>query len=215
MKKTIIISGGNINYDFALEFLKNNPADSIIGADRGIEFLKKTGIKPDYIVGDFDSANQQALDYFKKLNVKVIRFQPEKDDTDTRIAVELAIREGSTSIYIIGGTGTRIDHVLGNIQNLSLAMQNGIECYLIDPNNRIRLVNRETILSKSEQYGEYISLISHTSEVTGLTLRGFYYPLTNYTMTCSHAIGISNEIVEEKAVISFDSGCLIVVESRD
>lgn len=215
MKRSVIITGGYIDTEFVLALLKEEKFDCVIGADHGIDFLKKAGIMPDYIVGDFDSTAPGALEYFYQTNVEIRKFHPEKDDTDTRIALELAIEIGSTSISILGGTGTRMDHVLGNIQNLTLPMRLGIDCYLIDSHNRIRMINHRTVLKKEEQFGQYVSLLANTTEVTGLTLEGFYYPLEGYTLTGGRALGISNEIIEEQAVISLESGDLIVIESRD
>ncbi len=40
-----------------------------------------------------------------------------KDDTDTEYAIQEAIRRGAMEIVVIGATGTRSDHVLGNIQS--------------------------------------------------------------------------------------------------
>ncbi len=215
MKITAIISGGNINFDFALSFLEKHPVDCLIGADRGIEFLKKAEITPDYIVGDFDSAGSDALVHFREKGVEIREFKPEKDDTDTQIAVNLAIEKGSTCIYILGGTGSRLDHVLGNIQILGQAAEAGIECYLIDENNRIRVINNKISIKKSEQYGKFVSVVAHTTVVKGLDLVGFYYPLSNYTMSCNQALGLSNEIIAEEAMISVTEGALIVIESRD
>lgn len=214
-KIAAIISGGNINYDFALSFLEKHPVTCLIGADRGIEFLKRAEMVPDYIVGDFDSAGSETLSHFRKKGVEIRAFKPEKDDTDTQIAVNLAMEKGNTCIYILGGTGSRLDHVLGNIQILGQTAEAGIECYLIDEHNRIRVINNKISIKKAEQYGNFVSIVAHTTEVKGLDLVGFYYPLSNYTMSCNQALGLSNEIIAEEAFISVTEGALIVIESRD
>ena len=86
---------------------------------------------------------------------------------------------------------------------------------LYDSRNRIRLADGPLVLKKREQYGKYVSLFALTGEVRGLTLKGFYYPLTDYNMASEESIGVSNEIKDEEAVITFTSGKLLVVESRD
>ena len=88
-------------------------------------------------------------------------------------------------------------------------------CFLVDPNNRTRLIREKTILTKAEQYGKYISLIPLTTQVTGVTLTGFRYPLCGYTLCGFSSIGISNEIVEDKAEIALADGLMILVEARD
>ena len=145
----------------------------------------------------------------------ILQFQPEKDETDTEIAIRTAISQGCTTIHILGATGTRVDHMMGNIHLLGMAMEQGVDCMLLDPHNRIRMINRGLVLKKEEQYGNYVSLLPFTPQVTGLTLTGFKYPLDGYTLECYHSLGVSNEITEEQAEISFRDGVLLVVESRD
>ncbi|EET60051.1 thiamine diphosphokinase [Marvinbryantia formatexigens DSM 14469] len=213
--KTLIIGGGNIDSDFALAFMIENPHDFVIAADRGMEFLRKADRLPDWIVGDFDSAAPEALAWFESRGVPVRRFRPQKDSTDMEIAILMALERGSTQITILGATGTRMDHMLGSIKNLSLALRAGVPCSIVDAHNRIRLADKPLTLERREQYGKYVSLLAFGEPVTNLTLRGFFYPLDGYTMTCDDAIGISNQITEDEAQISFDGGRLLVIESRD
>ena len=80
---------------------------------------------------------------------------------------------------------------------------------------RSRLIHNRTLLKKAQQYGRYISLIPLTTQVKGVTLTGFKYPLYHATLDSFHSIGISNEIEAEEAVVDFTDGILILVESAD
>jgi thiamine pyrophosphokinase len=140
---------------------------------------------------------------------------PEKDDTDTEFAIREAIRRGADDITIVGGTGTRLDHVLGNVWLLGIGLEEGVSLQLLDEHNRIRLIDSPMILSREEQYGTYISLIPFSGEVRGVTLRGLKYPLNDYTLGGFCSLGISNEIVAEEAYIGFTAGLLLVIESKD
>lgn len=213
--KTVIVNGGNIDYDFALAFLKKNSYEYLIAADKGMEFVKNAGICPDMIVGDFDSVEEGLLPFFEQQGIPIRRFRPQKDSTDMEIAMLAAIECGSTDITVLGATGTRIDHVLGSIRNLSLALGRRVPCRLVDAHNRIRMLDESIELKKEEKFGKYVSLLAHGGAVEGLTLEGFFYPLKDYTLEADSAIGISNEIVGDVARISFESGRLILVESRD
>lgn len=224
MKKAVIISGGNIEGDFALRFLEQETYDCLIAADRGLLFLERHGIAPTHIVGDFDSLPegahekevQQILEkYEKDPAVAVQRFRPEKDWTDTEIAAKLAMELGCRQISILGATGNRVDHVFGNIQLLALTLEAGAECCLIDPNNKIYLKQKNFELKREKQWGNYVSLFAYGGEVTGLTLTGMKYPLTQFTMGTAGTIGISNEITAETAEVSFSSGKLLVMETKD
>lgn len=215
MRKTLIINGGNIEDDFALAFLQKEKFDFVIAVDKGMEFCRRAGIRPDEILGDFDSVDPQVKQYFDSLEIPVHVYKPEKDQTDMENAMTLALERGSSEIVALGATGTRMDHVLGSISNLTLPLKKKVPCTLIDAHNRIRMTDHALKLKKKEQYGKYVSLLSFGGPVTGLTLTGFYYPLQDYTMEAGSALGISNEITEEEAEISFVSGTLLVIESRD
>lgn len=216
--KTVIISGGRIERDFALSFLKNEIFDQIIAVDNGLKFLYENRIRPTWIVGDFDTAAPELVEYYQRqTDIPIRRFNPVKDSTDSQIAIELALELGSSEITILGGTGTRLDHVLGNIQSLMLARKKGVSCIILDAYNRIRLMDGVVHLKKSEQYGKYVSLLPLTTEVTGVELRGFKYELTDYTFTStgSAGLGVSNEITAEVAEIRIKTGIFVLIESRD
>ncbi|MBU5473922.1 thiamine diphosphokinase [Roseburia sp. MSJ-14] len=215
--QALIVTGGSIEDTFALKFLKENPCDLTIAADSGMEFFYRNGLVPDEIVGDFDSVKSGVLEFFKENNpnIKIRKFQPEKDETDTELAIRTAIDADCKKIWLLGATGTRIDHVLGNIHLLGMAMERDCECIMLDSCNRIRMLNQGMTIRREEQYGDYISLFPFTPTVKGLTLRGFKYPLEKYELQCYHSLGVSNEISEEKAEISFEEGILLMVESKD
>lgn len=216
MKKVLIISGGKIEEPFAFDYIGSHKFNLIIAADSGIEFLYRHQMKPDILVGDFDSADENIVAFYREdPEVEFREFQPEKDDTDTEIAILLAIERGAEEVHLLGGTGSRIDHMMANVALLGLLLERQIPAFLADAQNRVRLINQRTVLQKDTQYGDYVSLLPFMGEVTGLTLTGFKYPLLDFTMGGCHSIGISNEIEEPEAVITMKSGSLLVVESKD
>lgn len=214
--KTLIVTGGTVDPAFAASYVRQQAFDYLIASDSGLHFFAQKNIHPDEIIGDFDSADQEELSHFRNdPSIAFHTFQPEKDYADTELALKLAITRGSSEVHILGGTGTRLDHVLGTVRMLGIALESNVLCYLVDANNRLRLIRGRTVIKKAEQYGRYVSLIPLTNEVRGVTLSGFYYPLSDYTMSGFHTLGISNEIVEEEAVIDLQDGILIVVEASD
>ena len=216
--RTVIISGGRIERDFALSFLENETFEQFIAVDNGLRFCYDNQIKPTWIVGDFDTAAPELVEYYQtQTDIPIRRFNPVKDSTESQIAIELALELGSSEITLLGGTGTRMDHVLGNIQSLMLAKKKGVSCVILDEYNRIQLIDGETRLKKSEQYGKYVSLLPLTTEVTGVDLTGFKFNLTGHTFTStgSAGLGVSNEIIEDIAEIRVKSGIFVLIESRD
>lgn len=214
--KFLIVSGGEATDEFVEEVIKKGGFDVILAADSGMDFLYRTQILPDIIVGDFDSVEPKVLDFFReKEQIDICVLNPVKDDTDTEFAIREAIRRGATDITIIGGTGTRLDHVLGNISLLGIGLEEGVRMELLDAHNRICMIDHSVTLKKKEQYGNYLSLIPYNGKVTGVTLKGVKYPLCDYTMGGFNSLGISNEIVDDEASIELTLGQLLVIESRD
>ncbi len=216
--QTLIISGGHLDDDFAASYMKQYEFALTIAVDAGIEFFDRKGWAPDYLVGDFDTVKPEILQKFLQLEgakPKILQFQPEKDETDTELAIRTAMNQGCETIHILGATGSRMDHVLGNIHLLGMGMGRGVEIILVDPNNRIRMIEKGIVIKQEEQYGSYVSLLPFTPKVTKLTLTGFKYPLYHYTLECYHSLGVSNEIIAEQAEISFQDGVLLVVEAKD
>lgn len=215
MIKTLIVSGGNIEKECFSKIYINNKFDYIIASDKGLETLDKYNITPNYIIGDFDSVNREILNKFaNKKDIEVKELNPEKDYTDTHMALKLATELNSTDIAIVGAIGTRVDHVLANIHILKETLDKNIKCTIIDSNNEIQLINKKTILEKDNKY-KYISLIPFTTKVEGITLKGLKYPLSNATLEIGHSIGVSNEQIEKNAVIEVKNGILILIKSKD
>lgn len=171
---------------------------------------------PNHVVGDFDSVSDKILKFYQNNEqISFHKFNPEKDNTDTDIALKLAIELDSETITIMGALGKRMDHALSNIHILSDALKEKIPCQIVDDYNRIYLISDNITLNKNKTYGKFISLIPLTSEVQGLTLKGFKYPLENASLRIGKSLGVSNEIIQEIANIELKKGILIVIESRD
>ena len=213
---TLIIAGGEIDKQILENYIKEHSSLNIIAVDKGLEALFKLNVVPNHVVGDFDSVDTGILQSFKN-NPKIVfhKYNPEKDNTDTDIALNLAIELDSSNVTIIGALGKRMDHSLANIHILKNSLEAGIPCQILDSYNRIYLVNSNTSIYKNKVYGKYVSLIPLSTKIDGLTLNGFKYPLQNYSLSIGTSLGVSNEIVENVANIELKSGILIVIESKD
>ena len=160
-RRAVIVSGGRLEPEVVFREIKIG--GYIIGADGGVNFLRKYNIEPDYIVGDFDSIDESVIAHYKKEHkVSIREFNPVKDASDTEIAVRLALELGYKEITVLGATGTRMDHIFANIQVLSIAFESGARAEIVDVYNRIALIGKDTILTKSTSYGQYFSLFSLT-----------------------------------------------------
>lgn len=216
MKRCLILTGGSVDYPAASEFLMKYTYDITIAVDSGLEAAKKLLLKPDFCVGDFDSVSLETLKYFQKVpEISWETHPPEKDETDTELALNLAVRQDIQEIHVFGATGTRMDHTLAAIGLLQIPLKAGVSCWLVDGHNRITMIDSDIILKREEAFGKYVSLIPYTESVTGVTLTGLKYPLQDYTFVHGNSLGVSNEIVENEAVIRIGHGKMILIESGD
>ncbi len=217
MKEKIgIIAGGELDEGFLLPFIEKEAFDYIIAVDGALAFTHKHGIRIQCLVGDFDTIDQETLaQYIDRPELYVEQHVPQKDETDTELAMHIAMAREPKTIILLGGTGGRLDHFLGNLQVLLQPMKAGISCALADRWNRIQLHDHSFTLKKETQYGTYVSLIPWSCRVENLSLFGFQYPLSHVIMEQGNSLGISNEIREDEAQVCFDQGILICVESRD
>ena len=215
-KRCVIVSGGSIDDSFAIQMIERLKPDYVIGVDSGLNFLYRNQIMPSHIVGDFDSVDPRIIQYYKdNTSIPIREFNPVKDATDTEIAVRLAIELGIQKLWILGATGTRLDHVFGNIQILKIALDHGIRAWIVDPFNCISLWEKEIRLKDKEAFGTYFSLFPFGERVKDVSIMGAKYPLINYQMTNGESRCVSNERAEEEVVITFSEGVMILMETKE
>lgn len=215
-RQTVIVSGGSVEEAFVLAELQKMPQAFVIGADSGVRFLYRNHIRPNYIVGDFDSLEPEIVEYYKRqTGIPIREFNPVKDASDTEIAIRLAIELGCSSITLFGGTGSRLDHVMANIQSLKIAQDAGIPMRILDPHNQITLIAGEEHLRKDEAFGTYFSLFPLGGSVRDLSISGAKYSLDHHLLEPYDSLCVSNEIAGEEAVITFPEGLVILMQTRD
>ena len=125
---------------------------------------------------------------------------------------------GAKEMIILGATGSRIDHLWANIQSLSIPFKAGVDAKIMDRQNLISIIGEgETHLRRSEAYGTYFSVFPMGDEIFGFNIKGAKYPLRNHTLKPCNSLCVSNEIAEgsDEAVISFPSGRVILMQTRD
>lgn len=212
----MIVSGGTIQEEFVSTKLKEYEYDVLIGVDRGVEFLYRNHIKPNYIVGDFDSLSEEIVQFYQEdTDVCIRKFNPEKDFSDTEIAVHQAIELECEEMILLGATGNRIDHVLANIQVLAIPHKKGIHAEMIDENNRIYLIEHEAILEKSKMYGKYFSVFPLDRCIEKFSIIGAKYPLYNHRLCPYDSLCVSNQAKEEQVKITFSEGIVILIEAKE
>ena len=218
MKSCLIVTGGNLETEFLKSYIKEKNFQYIAAVDGALAHMTELGLMPTHAVGDFDTINPEILAlYEKEPSVLVSRHNPEKDESDTELALSLVLEAGAEDITIVGALGSRMDHTLANLGLLYKAHEKKIPCRILDSRNRITLIERAAVFRKSSLYGKYISFYPFWGKVKGLTLQGFVYPLSDYDMDGKKdaSLCISNELSEEEAHLFIRSGILLCLETKD
>ena len=183
-------------------------AGQLIGVDGGSRHLGLLGVRPHLAVGDMDSIPESLLQEYRQSGVELHLHPPKKDATDLELALELALARGASRISILGATGGRLDHTLGNLFLLSRCLPTGIPACIMDQEQCIHLTDQSLTLSGAA--GDTLSLLPATPEVSGVSLTGLEYPLNDATLTFGTSLGMSNVFVEAQASVSLRSGRLFV-----
>lgn len=211
MKAIIVCNGSIRDYGIIRAFFDN--CNYVIAVDGGAAHLRRLGITPDILLGDFDSAHKEDIDYFKELGIQVAQFPAEKDMTDSELAVEKALELGADEVIFIGAVGTRFDHSMANIFLMKRLMDKKVKACIADEHNLIYMFDKTFSLPGME--GCKLSLVPVSMAVTGVTTKGLKYPLNNATMELGTSWGVSNEFVDETATVTIGEGILLVCVSRD
>ena len=181
------------------------PGDFVIAADAGYRICQRENLRPDILLGDFDSMEPPA-DF-----THVRRLPVEKDDTDTLAAIRAGLEQGCGLFYIYGGTGgKRLDHTLANLQSLLFLRRRGARGFLWDDDFVWTVIENEALtVARTVEWGLF-SAFCLGDRAEGVDEEGFQYPLKNAALTPDVPLGVSNHILEQSARITVRKGALAV-----
>lgn len=210
--KVLIISNGDIkDYNFYKKLIKD--ADMVICADGGANHAYRMKLKPHLIVGDLDSIKEEVLEFYEKEGVRIEKYPPMKDETDTQLAMLKAIELGAKEITFIGVIGERLDHSYANLSLLLYLLNRNIKGKIVNEMNEIYLINK--FIEVEGKKGELLSLLPYSKEVKGIYTKGLFYGLSGQSMDLEMPYGISNVFTEDKATIEIEEGLLLVIKPRE
>lgn len=191
----------------------NMPEDAfVIAADAGLELCRRSGVIPDVVVGDFDSV-AKAPD--KTCGYEIITALPEKDDTDTMLAVKSGFERGFTDFMLTGVTGGRAGHTAAAIGTLEYIIDHGGQGYIEDERSRFYIQGQGSREYNNDNDYEYVSVftLSGTSRVN---LRRLKYEAEELTISRAFPVGVSNEFVCGSCTIEVTEGkILVILEKRE
>lgn len=184
-------------------------AENYIGVDKGALTLARNGKRMLLAIGDFDSVEESDLAYIKEYSDTLLQLNPIKDDTDSEAAVMYAIEKGYQKIHLYGGLGGRLDHAMINLRLVSRFPE---IVYLHDQNNFIYSL-AEGVHSIDKRDYTYISFF--TEDKATISLEGLKYPLDKQQLTNKDTYTTSNEILEDRGIVTVHAGKVTVIQSKD
>lgn len=202
MKTALIISGG----DFSA-LTEKIEYDYVIACDKGAAYAAKMNVRPDVIIGDFDSYDGDVRNLFS--DVPVEKHPIEKDDTDTMLAIKHALKKGYTHIIITCALGGRLDHTIANLQSMAYTAAHGGICEILSDKENLRTFTGGTIqIPKREGYS--LSLFSLSDTCEGLSVSGAKYNVTDVILSNTFPLGLGNHWIDDNITVSMTSGILLI-----
>ncbi|HET58213.1 MAG TPA: thiamine diphosphokinase [Deltaproteobacteria bacterium] len=210
----LVISGGDMaDPDRIGRDMREYSSPVLVCADGGARYAAAAGVVPAAVIGDMDSVDAELLSYYESRGSVVIRYPVSKNETDTELALRYALSLEPKEIRLYAALGGRIDHTLANISLLSSSMLRCVDTRIIDDRGELFAVDDRAVVRGST--GQTVSLLPLTTEVSGITLEGFEYPLCEATMEPGRPYGISNRLAGTEGRIQVRSGRLLVIHYSD
>lgn len=193
--------------------------DRLIAADGGANCIMDSGFLPQVLIGDLDSINPENLEICRKQGTQIIPYPSEKDETDLELALTYAVEfiekkkaemeeQRVKEIFLLGATGGRIDHLLGNLSLMIGFFKRGYRIHMKDPDQELWLLQGQGNLQGKK--GQKLSLIPVTEQAIVRT-EGLYYPLYEESLRQDSPRGISNVFLGEDALIEVSKGTVLVI----
>lgn len=178
----------------------------VIAADGGLRHTQALGIEPNLILGDFDSLG------YTPAGASV--FPVEKDDTDAMLSARRGLELGAREFLFYGALdGPRLDHTVANFQTLQFLADRGAWGYLIGRRSIVTVLKNGTLRFPAGHRGN-LSVFSMGDRARGVSIRGAYYGLENWELTCGFPLGASNHFTGEQTEITVDEGSLLILWDR-
>lgn len=204
--RAFLFTGGDVFDDGVTERVRDG--DLVIAADSGFLTARRFGVTPHVLVGDMDSLGSADVPD----SVEVIKVPAEKDDTDTQLAVSVALSRGADEFVIVGGLEGRLDHTLSSLSVLEDLSDRRVPAVFTSGRNRARFLRNSGVILLREHF-TYFSIIAVDPVLKGVSVEGAKYPLKNAKLFRSHQFAVSNEISGNCALVEIRRGTAFVVES--
>ncbi len=193
------------------------PLDAlVIAADSGFDHALALGWPVHHLVGDLDSISPAGLARATAMGIPIERHPPDKDATDTELAIDLALAHSTTRLIAIsGGRATndvRVDHELAGLLALAHPRLAGLDVEAWWGPAHVAVLHGPRALEVDAAFGPIVSLLPLHGSADGVTTAGLVFPLTRETLPAGSGRGVSNELLGPRASVAVERGCLLVIQ---
>lgn len=200
--RAVILANGEFptNKDLLMELKE---ASFLAVCDGAVRHLEALGIEPSIVIGDLDSISKESKEKYAQ---KIVHIK-EQESNDLSKAFFYCVGLGFDEFVILGATGKREDHTLGNISLLSVYI-NHCKSVVIKSDFGIFSIHKTPCKIQSFQ-GEQISIISLGHDVA-LSSEGLKYPLVDLKLPI-WASGTLNESLGESFSITSKENSKVLI----
>jgi thiamine pyrophosphokinase len=202
-KSAIILANGEFPKSAVLQE-KLRYAETIICCDGAVQKLLDFGKEPNFIVGDLDSISEENKTKF----ANILIHDADQETNDLTKAVQFCISNGFDAVEILGATGLREDHTLGNISLLADYAEMLTSVKMFTDYAVFTPISQTTTFESFPN--QEVSIFSLTPE-TLITTHNLAYPVKNRTFRLWWE-GTLNRALSERFIIAIDGGKVIVFQ---
>ena len=181
----------------------------IFCVDKGVELCRACDVVPNFLIGDFDSADASAVEWARALKVPVEGHPADKDLTDTQLALRRAAELFGEHVALLTGCfGGRFDHAFSTVFTCAAARQ---KIVLADEREIIFFVKSgECVDVKFFREPQAVSLLPLTATCAGVTIKNVRWELDGATLTQSLPYAVSNRVAGDRISVGVGRGTLAV-----
>ena len=188
-------------------------AELVVAADSGLHQARDLGLQVDVVVGDFDSADPDAVAAAQQAGAVLERHATAKDATDLELAIDAAVARGATRVTVVGGSGGRLDHLLANVGVLASPRfaEVVVDALFRDASIEVLQGGREPAAVLGPR-GSLVTLLPVGGDGRGITTTGLEYPLHHEDLPVGTSRGVSNVRGSGRASVGLDAGTLLLIQ---
>lgn len=218
-RAVIFLNGDEKELSYTRTYI--NDQTLLVGCDGGTDKIHALGLKPNAVIGDFDSINMlpkriKSLpkDYYGKEmlinDITYVKYPAEKDFLDVELAINFVLSKGLREMILVNTDGNELDHELGVVMILAKRKYRNLDIKIIRPKQKIYIARKKTVIKGVK--GSKVSLIPLYGQARVESSSGLKYDPSKHRMSLQHNIGISNELTSKKATLNISRGCFLVVQ---